>query len=119
MYITLGGHNLAFRTFDGKPCTLADGKSTNCEGAGCVYGPCGGKIEWLITTGPNGTVHIFQPKSDPKKCGWEAQGITKCEGCDFTIGGNRSDPEPFTNQKEYLGAKPTCLFTACKGGRAH
>jgi hypothetical protein len=36
MYITLRGSDLAFRTFDGKPCTLADGKSTNCEGSGCV-----------------------------------------------------------------------------------
>ena len=114
MYLTLGGHDLAFRTFGGKPCTLADGKSTNCEGKGCVYGPCGGKIEWVVTAG---TVHIFKPKTGPKNCGWDVQGITKCEGCDFPIGGNRSDPEPFTNQKEYAGAKSTCPFTECKGGR--
>jgi hypothetical protein len=120
MYITLGGHDLAFRTFDGKPCTLADGKSTNCEGSGCVYGPCGGKIEWLITAD---TVHIFQPESDPKKCGWGAVKIQKCEfsGCkqEWIMGSSPSDPEPFTNQKEYLGAKPTCPFTVRKGVRSH
>jgi hypothetical protein len=116
MYLTLDGKKLAFRTFGSKPCTLADGKSTNCEGTQCVYGPCGAKIEWEVYAG---TVRIFKPKSGPNQCGWEVQGITKCEGCDFPIGGNRSDPEPFTNQKEYAGAKATCPFTECKGGRAH
>jgi hypothetical protein len=118
MYITLDGKTMAFRTF-GKPCTLADGKSTNCEGRQCVYGSCGGKIEWEVTAE---AVHIFKPVSNPGTCGWEAHKVIECKqgDCkDWPIGGNRSDPQPFTNQKEYAGAKATCPFTECKGGRAH
>jgi hypothetical protein len=121
MFLTLDGKRIGFRTFGDKPCTLADGKSTNCEGMQCVFGPCGGKMEWVATAEE---VHIFKPVSNPGKCGWEARKVIACnEGdCkDWTIGGNRSDPEPFTNQKEYAGAKATCRFTTCKGkgGRAH
>jgi hypothetical protein len=116
MYLTLDGHKMGFRTISAKPCASADGKSKNCEGEQCVYGPCGGKIEWLVTADE---VHIFKPVSNPGNCGWEARGIKECEKCDFPIGGNRSDPESFTNQKEYAGAKATCPFTKCKGGRSH
>src|SRR5262245_48482152 len=37
------------RSFGGKPCALADGKSANCEGTQCVYGPCVGKVEFDVT----------------------------------------------------------------------
>jgi hypothetical protein len=116
VYLTLDGKRMGFRTFGGKPCTLADGKSTNCN-SNCVYGPCGAKIEWVVTAEE---VHIFKPVSNPGKCGWEAHKVIECnEGdCkDWPIGGNRSDPEPFTNQKEYAGAKAACPFTVCRGGR--
>jgi hypothetical protein len=119
MYNTLDGMRMRVRSFGGKPCTLADGKSTNCEGTQCVYGPCGGKVEFDVTAKE---VKIFKPVSNPGKCGWEARKIESCNigDCkDWPIGGNRSDPEPFTNQKEYAGAKATCPFTVCKGGHAH
>jgi hypothetical protein len=95
----------------------ANGKSTNCEGGedeGCVYGPCGGKKEWVVEAEE---VHIFKPVSKPRKCGWAVRNVIACKvGCDWPKGSNRSYPESFTNQTEYPGVTATCPFNRCVRG---
>jgi hypothetical protein len=112
-YHTNDGKTLALRVF-AKPCTEADGESTNCEGTGCVYGPCGARIEWAVTAE---AVRVFKPVSKPEKCGWDVQKVINCRvGCDWPPGSNREYPEPFTNQVQYPGLTSTCPFTGCARG---
>jgi len=119
-YATPDGKTLVFRSF-AKPCTEADGRSTNCvvqeEGdpQACVYGACGGKIEWRVKAEK---VHIFKPVSRPEQCGWAAVGNLTCiEGdCKDWPTGGRSKPESFTNQTEYPGVTATCPFAHCVRG---
>jgi hypothetical protein len=109
---------LIFRTYD-KPCTEANGRSTNCEGdetnQECAYGPCGGKREWVVEAEK---VHIFKPVSRPRQCGWAVEGNLKCiEGdCKDWPTGGKSFPESFTNQTEYPGVTATCPFNRCVRG---
>jgi hypothetical protein len=116
-YHTNDGKTLAFRTF-ANPCTEADGVSTNCEGRGCFYGPCGAKIVRAVTAKK---VNVFKPASEPEKCGWSVHNFIDCrEGdCkDWPKRAKRSEPERFNNQEEYSGLTPGCPFTRCaRGGK--
>jgi hypothetical protein len=114
-YHTNDGETLAFRIL-AKPCTEADGVSTNCEGRGCFYGPCGAKIVRAVTAKK---VNIFKPASEPEKCGWSVHNFINCkEGdCkDWPNHAKRSEPERFNNQEEYSGLTPGCPYTGCARG---
>jgi hypothetical protein len=119
MWATMDGHRMGYRLYDAPPCREADGLGTNC-GVGsdpfkpCDYGPCGARIEWRVTAE---AIHIFQPVSKPEKCGWQITNVTTClVGCDWPVGSNRSNPEPFAGQALYAGLTGTCPYRRCLRG---
>jgi hypothetical protein len=105
------------------PCTLQDGKNTNCNGRDCYYGPCGSSSPtWLIAAKE---VYVFR-SSNPDKCGWEARNVLSCQRGKCPSPNDPINepyriysPEPFNDQfpqVQYPGVTPTCPYAACQGG---
>lgn len=132
-WLTRDGTFLVRRTY-GTPCRREDGEGTDCgvgTGVQCAYGPCGVRNDWRLD-GAN--VVIFEPESDPQRCGWHVEDVTRCtdalhpsstvptmyddEMCDDDRWHEKGyQPEPYVvGRPLYGGVTGTCGYNRCQNG---
>jgi hypothetical protein len=99
-FISPRNGGIAHLTYNGHPCSTADG-GPDCVGFDCEFGPCQGeKIVEVLGTAPS---FVFKPLSNPNVCGYQA-------------GGDGFFPEAYDHQQLWPETIVKCPWTSCPGG---